>query len=305
MTVAQAQRKAIDALSNSSLEPVRASPSLDASVMLSEMLGIDRSTLLAHPEQVLSPVAEQTFFDAINRRLLGIPVAYITGRKEFWGLQFHVTEQVLIPKPDTELLVELAINRIRERNAETPRAATAPRNANSPRDPLCVLDVCTGSGCVAISIKHSCPYADVTATDISGTAISVAKENSGTLVGGAIAFFQGDLRNGLPPAANGLQYDIVVSNPPYVPTRVARALLDDGRGEPILALDGGDDGLDLVRALVENVWVVLKRGGTLLVETGEYNARAAAAFLSENGFHDIAVHTDLEGQDRVVEGTLA
>lgn len=307
MTVAQAQRTAIGKLSASPLESVRASPALDASVILSSILGVDRSALLAHPERELARDAEKDFIAAVSRRLTGLPVAYVTGRKEFWGLPFFVSDAVLIPKPDTELLVELAIARLaalaRHSATMRDRSGDAPRDTPSvtPR----VLDVCTGSGCVAVAIKHSCPAADVTATDISEAALDVARKNSDALVGGAISFALGDLRRGLPLAPDGERYDLVASNPPYVPSSVARALLEDGRAEPILALDGGDDGLDLVRALVENVRTVLRRGGTLLVETGEYNARSAATFLSENGFRDIAVHTDLAGQDRVVEGILA
>lgn len=303
MTVAQARRTAIERLSASPIESVRASPSLDASVILSAALGVDRSALLAHPERALDPDAERSFLDAIARRETGTPVAYITGRKEFWGLGFFVTDAVLIPKPDTELLVELALARLSEAaRLSAIERTTSPETAPSrPR----VLDVCTGSGCVAIALKHSFAGADVTATDVSEAALAVARKNSDSLVGGTIAFARGDLRDGLPLAPDGKPFDLVVSNPPYVPSRVAHALLEDGRGEPLLALDGGDDGLDLVRALVENVGTVLARGGTLLVETGEYNARAAAAFLSERGFRNVRVHADLAGQDRVVEGILA
>jgi len=202
---------------------------------------------------------------------------------------------VLIPKPDTEILVERAVS------------LAAALHARSGGRPVRVLDVCTGSGCIAVSIAVSCPFAEVTATDISPAALAVARENAETLLpagtGSAhrIIFEMGDLRNGLPEGP----FDLVVSNPPYVPAMVARELLADGRNEPILALDGGEDGLDLVRALIDSAGQSLAQGGRILIETGEYNAGAAAGYLNTAGFTAIVIHRDLENQERVIEGTLA
>lgn len=265
------------------------SPALDAEVILSRLLGVSRSTLLAHPELPLAE-RETDFLRAIARRATGFPVAYLVGVREFWGLPFIVTPAVLIPKEDTETLVERACAIIRA------------RAAGDPGKTIRVLDVCTGSGCVAIALKKEIPALEVAATDISPGALAVARENGERLVGkGAIAFSLGDLRDGLPPTAGG--WDLIVSNPPYVPDAVAKALLEDGRSEPLLALAGGADGLDLVKALASEAKKALCPGGIFLVETGEYNAGDAASFLRETGFAGVVVHRDLEGQDRVVEGT--
>ena len=284
MTAADARLKAIEILLSSNIDSVPESPSLDVSIILSHFLGMTRSHLIAHPETLIDSI-EPAFFDAIDKRAHGLPVAYITGTKEFWGLPFMVTPDVLIPKPDTEVLVERAI-------------AIIDRDSSRVTAPYRVLDVCTGSGCIAVSLKATRADIDITATDISAKALAVARVNAGRL---PVTFIEGDLREGLPLLGG---FHLIVSNPPYVPSAVTANLLADGRGEPSLALDGGGDGLDLVRSLVDNVGVSLVSGGTLLVEAGEYNARSAAEYFREKGFVNVLIHKDLEGMDRVIEGTL-
>lgn len=316
MTIREAQIQAIKMLENADETAERGafipspSPVLDCAVILSHLLGMTRTQLLAHPETELG-TAETAFFEAIRKRKSGLPVAYITGFREFWGLSFHVTPAVLIPKPDTEILVERALQIIDNiaKGKETSGNADSAKKFLAQPTSVSVLDVCTGSGCIAIALKHDAPGINMTATDISPEALEIAELNAKRLTNGGIRFLRGDLREGLPGAPfsdAGTEdgYDLIVSNPPYVPSRAARNLLDDGRCEPILALDGGEDGLDLFRSLAVNVRSALRHGGIFLAETGEYNAKDAASFLKDNGFSDIIVHRDLEGQDRVVEGIL-
>lgn len=295
MTVQEALAKARIKLQNSSQagKPVSSTPSLDASIILSHVSGISRTQLMTHPEKDIT-VYEDAFLSAIVKRCSGLPVAYITGVKEFWGIDFIVTPAVLIPKPDTEILVERALEILTTKTEST--------------KPTRILDACTGSGCVVISLAVSFKQIDCTAFDISTEALKIARTNAEHILGSknTIRFLHHDVRNAFPRplGASSSSYDLIVSNPPYVPSGTALELLLDGRGEPLLALDGGLDGLKLIRPLAEHAKKALAKGGTLLIETGEYNARAAAAYLKTLGFTDILVHTDLAGQDRVVEGVF-
>lgn len=293
MTAQEALQKGRDTLDTARIagNPVSFTPSLDASILLSLASGFPKELFLAHPEQSVDFCAD-TYFQYIARRITGEPVAYITGKKEFWGRDFTVSPEVLIPKQDTEILVERALELIgKEKDA-----------GNRSR----VLDACTGSGCIVITLAASFPHSHYTAFDISPGALAIARHNASRLLtpDTEIDFIELDLRTGLPPCpiSSDGTYSLITANPPYVPAQVARTLLEDGRNEPLLALDGGEDGLDLVRILAENAIGFLSHGGRILIETGEYNARGGAACLKNNGFTDIQIHTDLEGQDRVIEG---
>lgn len=301
-----------------------ATPKLDALILMEHALashpnpdpGADaaaaacknKSWLSAHPEFIPGETAAESFLRAVETRTTGLPVAYITGTKFFWKHEFLVTRDVLIPKPDTEILVERAEEIIRTRFPTELAASGA----------LSLLDMCTGSGCVAVSLKADFPSLDVTAADISAAALAIAQKNAATVLNASleraahesartktapITFIRCDLRNGLPGAKTPGGWHIITANPPYVPTETAARLLADGRGEPMQALDGGEDGLELIKPLVFHSAAVLASGGLLLVETGEYNADKTAEYFQTAGFIDIFIRRDLSGQKRVVEGT--
>ncbi|QQO10662.1 peptide chain release factor N(5)-glutamine methyltransferase [Breznakiella homolactica] len=263
-------------------------PRLDASLILADILGIDRSYLLVHDGMEL-PEENQTIFDEhIQRRIAGENVAYITGHKEFWGLDFFITPDVLVPRPDTEILVEAAIAEIRKMPAA------------SRTGPLRVLDLCTGSGAVAVAVKHEIPDISVSASDISEAALAVAEENARRLLGGkpesrSISFFRSDLLRSLPG-----KFDLIVSNPPYVPGSMISGLDREVRHEPRLALDGGADGLDYIRRIIAEAPEKMNSPAKLLLEADPRQMPAIAVILGEHRYTDIEVHRDLSGKDRVI-----
>ena len=327
-TVADARRCAVDLFMQSVMLKTqhRSSLTLDADVLLQHFLNKPRAWLFAHDDTDISPIRE-AFCAAVERRCTGLPIAYITGEKDFWGLSFHVGPDVLIPKPDTELLVERSLAVIREKTATLRQDQT-----------LFMLDPCTGSGCVAISILHTLEAEGIRnicciATDISPAALAIARLNAERLLSAetqtrlhiiegdmrtlpeTIARFQKLLRLGAnrcsetageifspPLLPNILRFDLIAANPPYVPSALTQELLKDGRNEPALALDGGSDGLDFIRILTNNTRTVLNRNGVLLSEVGEYHAQAASKLFEIAGFSDIRIHQDLAGQDRLIEG---
>ncbi|MCQ2572485.1 MAG: peptide chain release factor N(5)-glutamine methyltransferase [Treponema sp.] len=290
LTFGEAKQKGITLLKEFS-----PSSGLDVSCFLCSILNCDKTFLLLHHKDLLTQKQEETFFDYIEKRQKGLPVAYITGKKEFFGLDFFVTPDVLIPKPDTEILVENAIEEISKiKNAK-------------------VCDMCTGSGCIGISVAKSVPhYLDLTLVDISPAALEIAKTNANSIIPHyKPAFIQSNLFEEIPEHE---KYHFILTNPPYIPASLVDSLLTDGRSEPRLALDGDNniasdtpeknDGLGIIRNLFPQMKNHLSPGGIFLMETGEYNAEAAAKLAEENGFINIEILKDLEGQLRVVKGTL-
>ena len=313
-TVADARRCAVDLFMQSAIlktQP-RSSLTLDADVLLQHFLNKPRAWLFAHDDTDISPIRD-AFCAAAKRRCTGLPIAYITGKKDFWGLPFRVSPDVLIPKPDTELLVERSLAIIREKAA-----------ALLPEQNLFILDPCTGSGCVAISILHTLEAENIRnlcciAADISPAALAIARRNAQRLLSTEtqtrLYIIEGDMRTlpetiahvreSLSPSSlltNILRFDLIAANPPYVPSTLTQELLKDGRNEPALALDGGSDGLDFIRILTNNTCTVLNRNGVLLSEVGEYHAQAASKLFETAGFSDVRIHQDLTSQDRLIEG---
>ena len=270
-----------------------------------------------HQNESLPEEIKTKLDDASAHRASGLPIAYITGHKEFYGYDFIVSPAVLIPKPDTEILVERAVDVI--------LSMMDARGENL----LTVCDMCTGSGCIAIAVAKTLledervPLEQLpkfTLADISQPALDIAQRNaeallgqSGGLVKSRFNFVRTNLFDAITDA---IKYDVILSNPPYIPHTMVDELLKDGRSEPRLALDGDitltgdrarendgqakDDGLDIIRNLLPQAQVHLAPRGSILMETGEYNAEATAALAEEAGFNT-EIHRDLEGQLRVVE----
>jgi release factor glutamine methyltransferase len=264
------------------------SPRLTAEALLAHTLGLSRAQLLARPEQPFSPEKHSALASLVERAAQGEPLAYLSGRREFHSLDFLVDARVLVPRPETELLVDEAL-----RFLETLPAGADPH----------VLDVGTGSGCIAVALAVKCPRARVTAVDVSSDALDVARVNAarhGVL--GRVAFFKSDLLSGLHLLRAGFQ--LLVANLPYIPS-AALGELPVARHEPRLALDGGPDGLLWVRRLLVDAPRVMAAGGRLLLEIEDHQGATAAA-LAQRAFPraQVAVHPDFAGLDRILSIAL-
>ena len=257
---------------------------LDAELLLAHALGVDRIQLIVDRERPLAPDELGRYRELIKRRRTGEPIAYIRKQREFYALGFRVDASVLVPRPDTETLLEVALER------------TEPLNLFGR-----ALDLCTGSGCVAIAFAHHRPAWEVTASDISADAVDVARKNALRLgVIPAVRVRQGDL---FEVVQEHERFDLITANPPYVPTREWEALERGIREfEPRLALDGGDDGLDYLRRIVQTAPVHVEPGGVLAVEVGYDQAEQVAALFEAAGFVDIDLRRDYGGHQRVVSG---
>lgn len=257
------------------LTAVSDSARLDAELLLARAIDMPRSYLFAHPEEVLDELAVARFQAAFERRLAGEPMAYITGVREFWSLQLMVTPATLVPRPETELLVDLALREI-------------PRRAE-----WAILDLGTGSGAIAIAIAKERPLSRVTATDISAAALDVARQNARQLEIPNIEFLEGDWTG----PVSGRRFNVIVSNPPYV--RANDAALDALHREPRNALAAGDDGLDAIRILARDCGALLEPGGVLLIEHGAEQRDAVAEVLCEHGWTGVRCHDDYAGLPRI------
>ncbi len=254
-------------------------PRLDAEVLLSYLLGQQRIFLYVHFDQPLTAEELARYREMVKRRAAGEPVAYICGEKEFMGLAFKVTPAVLVPQPDTETLVGAAIERLKGKGA------------------LRIADVCTGSGAIALALAHYLPESSIIATEISTEALLIAKGNAESLgLSERVVFCEGDL---LAPLS-GETFDAIVSNPPYIPSVEIAGLPREVRAEPIIALDGGADGLDFYRCLVHESAALLKDGGFLAVECGDTQAGAIAEMAVRGGFGRTEIVHDLADKERVV-----
>ena len=256
---------------------------LDAEILLAHVLKWRRLNLYIEAEKTLPLESILRFNELINRRLEGVPVAYLTGAKEFMGLSFAVNENVLIPRPETEILTELVGEYLRGLGRE-----------------VIFADLGAGSGAICISILKFVKSARAIAVDISAEALEVAKFNAQKfLVDDRIEFFCGDLFKPL----EGQKFNAIVSNPPYIPTRDLKSLQSEVQREPQLALDGGEDGLNFYRRIANDAPKFLVDGGLLAVEIGINQAAAVKALFAVN-FIDVEIVKDLAGLERIVVGKL-
>ncbi len=252
---------------------------LDARLLLEEVCGTDRNYLLSHGENPVTEIQNRDYTADITRRAAHVPLQHILGYQEFMGLKFKVTPDVLIPRQDTEILVEEVMRFL--------------------HDGMRILDMCTGSGCILLSLLRYSNECEGIGCDISEKALAVAEENA-RLLDLAADFVQSDLFENV----DG-KFEIIVSNPPYIPAKMIPELMEEVREhDPLTALDGGGDGLDFYRKIIKEAEKYLYSGGMLFFEIGYDQAEAVSGYMKEAGYQDITVCKDLSGLDRVVSGRM-
>ena len=253
---------------------------LDARLLLEFICHTDRNALYAHGDQEIEEEKMQDFLQLIEKRAVHIPLQHLTGEQNFMGLDFLVNEHVLIPRQDTEILVEEIMRDL--------------------HDGIRILDMCTGSGCILLSLLHYSNDCSGVGVDVSEDALAVARQNVDRLAEKQAVFIQSDLFEKVEGS-----FDLIVSNPPYIRSQEIAGLMPEVREhEPHLALDGKDDGLHFYREIIKGAMPHLKRGGQLFFEIGYDQGEAVQALLAANGYTEIAVVKDYAGLDRVVYGTF-
>ena len=255
-------------------------PVNDAALLLSHLTGRPPLALRLDEETVLDPSVIDSFKSLAEQRLSRIPLQYLLGEAPFYGRIFRVDSRVLIPRPETELLCEWALELLKD--------------GSSPR----ILDLCCGSGCIGITLKAELPSASVTLSDISPDALDLAAENA-SLLGADVALCRSDLLE----AFSGTSFDLIISNPPYIPSADCDTLQEEVLREPRLALDGGKDGLSVYRRIVREAFPRLSPGGFLLMELGIGEDEAVSALLSDYGYESIQIREDLSGIRRMILST--
>ncbi|MFW5442921.1 MAG: peptide chain release factor N(5)-glutamine methyltransferase [Methylococcaceae bacterium] len=256
------------------------SAALDAEVLLCHIMDKPRSHLRAWPEKKLLPQQSAQFLQLLNKREQGMPIAYITRNREFWSRNFTVTPDVLIPRPDTELLIELSLKLL--------------TNHSNVR----LLDLGTGSGIIAITLAAEIPTIEVIATDLSDKALNIAKQNAKTHQINNIHFIQSYWFNDIAPS----QFDLIISNPPYIEHNDPHLSQGDLRFEPACALIADEQGLKDIKTLCKQACDFLKPGGTLLIEHGCNQQLAVQTIFNSFDYHNVKTYTDLSGNPRVTTG---
>lgn len=260
-----------------------ADAAVDAEILLLQASGLDRAHYLAGAGDEVPGGVLETYRALVARRAGHVPLQHITGSQEFMGIDFSVSGDVLVPRQDTETLAEEAIRILREKRREG-RA-------------LRVLDLCTGSGCILISLKKFCPYIAGTGTDISPRALDMARRNAQN-ANVQVSFLEADLFHGI---SEQERFDLITCNPPYIPSSDIDRLSDEVRDhEPRIALDGGEDGLSFYRRIAAESRPFLRKDGVLLMEIGYDQGRSVPDLFQKAGYEDIHVLRDMAGLDRVV-----
>lgn len=273
MEYAALYRMGVERLTAAGIEEAK----LDARLLLEELCGTDRNDLLVHGDRPVTEQQEKNYVNQIELRSRHIPLQHITGYQEFMGLRFKVTPDVLIPRQDTETLVEEVLKNL--------------------HDGMRILDLCTGSGCILLSLLRYSNDCVGVGADLSKKALAVAEENAGAL-GLSAEFVQGDL---FEPVTG--KFEIIVSNPPYIPSNVIPTLMEEVREhDPLMALDGKEDGLYFYREIIGQAGEYLYPGGMLFLEIGCEQAEAVTELMKNAGYRDVTVCKDLAGLDRVVSG---
>ncbi|MDO4464988.1 MAG: peptide chain release factor N(5)-glutamine methyltransferase [Bacillota bacterium] len=273
MEYAALYRMGVERLAAAGIEEAK----LDARLLLEELCGTDRNDLLVHGGRPVTEQQENSYVNYIELRSRHIPLQHITGYQEFMGLRFKVTPDVLIPRQDTEMLVEEVLKNL--------------------HDGMRILDLCTGSGCILLSLLRYSNDCVGVGADLSKKALAVAEENAGSL-GLTAEFVQGDL---FEPVTG--KFEIIVSNPPYIPSNVIPTLMEEVREhDPLMALDGKEDGLYFYREIIGQASEYLYPGGMLFLEIGCEQAEAVTELMKNAGYRDVTVCKDLAGHDRVVSG---
>ncbi|MGA2976559.1 MAG: peptide chain release factor N(5)-glutamine methyltransferase [Spirochaetia bacterium] len=257
-------------------------PLLDALVLLAHALETTKEKLLASLPDPVSEETEGQYRALVDKRCSGMPVSYIRRVKEFYGLEFYVDERVLVPRPDSEVLVEKVLQIVR----------------GDPRLHR-VHDACTGSGCIGIAVKRTAPDLDVSASDISSAALEVAAVNARRILGIRLPSFQSDLLDEVPGP-----FDVIASNPPYLRDDEVADIRKLGWPEPEIALRGGTDGTAIAQRLIRSAPAKLAAGGWLLLEAAPAQLPKLHALMDQAGFHSVDIEKDLAGKDRVIAGRL-
>lgn len=276
MTIRTALREGSSVLYYAEIE----TPVLDAIVLLAEVLGVTKERLFASLPEDIDERRYTRFRELLDMRCAGIPVSYIRRKKEFYGIDFYVDDRVLVPRPESELVVEETFSTVRRNSWITS-----------------VHDVCTGSGCLAIVVKKNCPELSVTASDISSDCLDVFKENSRCILGFELTTYVSDILKEVPRT-----YDIIIANPPYLTAYEVDSLKRIGWPEPGIALRGGVDGTAVTERLIGEARDRLNPGGFLLVEASPQQMGKLTVVMESAGYRDIRVRRDLAGQKRLICG---